>query len=128
MQRCTNKSHKHYQSYGGRGIIVCERWTNFENFYKDMGAKPDKQHTIERVNNDKGYSKNNCVWATQIEQAHNRRIRTDNTSGVPGIYWEKRTRKWQVQICAATKRISLGCYKHFADAISAREKGELIYW
>lgn len=73
-QRCTNKKHHAYKNYGGRGIIICERWlNNFENFYKDMGRKPGKVYSIDRINPDGDYEPNNCRWATPLQQRHNRR-------------------------------------------------------
>lgn len=127
LQRCTNKNSQGYCLYGGRGIKVCKRWFKFENFYSDMGEKPIGL-TLERIDNEKGYLPDNCKWATPLEQSHNRRIRSDNTSGVAGIYWEKRTSKWQVQICIKAKRISLGCFSDIKDAILARISGEKKYW
>ena len=73
-QRCYNLNHPNYKDYGGRGITVCDRWLDsFENFYADMRDRPSAKHTIERKNNDLGYSPDNCKWATRDEQGRNKR-------------------------------------------------------
>ena len=71
-QRCFNKKHPAYKKYGGRGITVCKSWLQFENFYKDIGEKPEKL-SLDRLDNNKGYSKENCRWATSKQQNNNRR-------------------------------------------------------
>ena len=70
VQRCTNKDSPRYKTYGGRGITVCERWLEFENFIRDMGPRPTGQ-SIERVDNDKGYEPTNCIWAEASVQHNN---------------------------------------------------------
>lgn len=71
--RCYNKNHISYERYGGRGIKMCDEWLNdFVCFNKDMGARPSKIHSVERIDVNLGYSKQNCYWATDIEQSKNK--------------------------------------------------------
>lgn len=70
--RCENPRNKNYRTYGARGIGVCAAWRNsFETFLRDMGRRPTEDHSIDRRDNDKGYEKNNCRWATFVEQQQN---------------------------------------------------------
>jgi len=73
IRRCTNPNAQDYPNYGGRGITVCEDWLKLENFCRDMGPRPTRLHSLERSDNDKGYCKENCRWATKKEQNNNRR-------------------------------------------------------
>ena len=74
-QRCSDPRCRSYPRYGGRGITVCERWlgkSGFSNFLADMGEKPSASHSIDRIDNDKGYSPENCRWASNKSQSVNK--------------------------------------------------------
>ena len=72
LQRCYNRNNPAYKNYGSRGIRVCESWLQFNNFFADMGQRPAGM-MLERVNNQQGYSAENCKWATRSEQNNNTR-------------------------------------------------------
>lgn len=71
--RCSNRESSDYPNYGGRGIKVCERWLLFEAFLADMGERPSRRHSIDRINNDGDYGPGNCRWATREQQGNNKR-------------------------------------------------------
>lgn len=74
ISRCTKKNDIAWPRYGGRGIVVCERWRNsYEAFLSDMGRRPTPSHSLDRIDNSLGYWKANCRWATPKQQANNRR-------------------------------------------------------
>lgn len=73
-ERCFNSNDPAYKNYGGRGITMCDRWKDsFENFLEDMGERPGKDYSIDRIDNEQGYSPENCKWATHKEQHRNTR-------------------------------------------------------
>ncbi|MCP1852773.1 MULTISPECIES: hypothetical protein [unclassified Bradyrhizobium] len=73
IRRCTNPNDEKFPDYGGRGISVCDRWSNFANFHEDMGDRPSPHHSLDRIKNDEGYSKSNCRWSTRAIQTRNKR-------------------------------------------------------
>jgi len=83
-QRCQNPKHPRFKDWGARGIRVCDRWQTFSNFFEDMGKKPSKTHSIDRINNDGNYEPTNCRWATKSEQSKNRKYKkwSDLPSGI----------------------------------------------
>ena len=74
IARCYNPNHPQFHYWGGRGIKVCDTWRySFDQFYLDMGDKPNPTYSIDRVDNNKNYDKDNCRWASKSEQVQNRR-------------------------------------------------------
>lgn len=129
--RCKNPKATHYDKYGGRGISVCDRWDikkggSFLNFLEDMGECPDEL-TLERVDNDGNYTKENCKWVKRHINCQNRRIFKNNSSGKSGVKWHKHSRKWLAFISVDKKEIDLGSYFLFTQALTARQIGEIKY-
>ena len=90
--RCSNPNNHAYERYGGRGIGYCARWEQFANFYEDMGDAP-KGHTLERLENNKGYSTENCIWADRSQQGRNKRnnvMLTIDGETLPLVAWAER--------------------------------------
>lgn len=126
--RCNNPRNPEYHNYGGRGIKVCERWESYSNFLEDMGRKPSKQHSIDRINVNGDYNPENCRWTDSITQARNKRLSRKNTSGVSGVHWDKEREKWSARITTNGKIKALGRFVELDEAIKARKKAEEKYW
>jgi hypothetical protein len=96
MSRCRGHGEKWQRDYVERGITVCERWQTFANFFADMGECPPGM-TLDRIDNDLGYSPENCRWADRVTQQNNtRELRSTNKSGVRGVCWDRRAGRWMV--------------------------------
>lgn len=123
-QRCNNPNNVAYRWYGGRGIRICERWRDFKKFVKDVGRKPSRAHTLDRVNSDGNYEPGNVRWSTRTEQSINTRIRSDNKSGQRGVIQYPRTGRWMAYVNFQGKRVHLGFYEKFEDAAKVRLEAE----
>jgi hypothetical protein len=73
LSRCLDPSHRNYKNYGGRGVIVAPEWESYERFLADVGPRPTPKHWLERIDNDGPYAPCNVCWATQTQQARNKR-------------------------------------------------------
>lgn len=106
-QRCLNPSNQKYKNYGGRGIEICNRWMNFENFYKDMGDPPI-DYSIDRIDNDGNYEPSNCKWSTNIEQSNN-----TTTNRVIEFYGLKLTiAQWSRMINISARTLRARLFEH----------------
>lgn len=125
--RCYFKGHASYCDYGGRGIKVCERWLDFQNFYEDMGDCLEGM-SLGRIDNNKDYSPENCRWESTAAQAINKRLRKDNKSGIKGVCLDIQSMKWRTRINFGGQLVELGAFKRKSDAIKARREAEQKYF
>ena len=123
MVRCYNLENKHYQSYGGRGITVCEEWLDIREFIKWSEATfPNTSDVnLNRININGNYSPENCRWATKTEQNINQRMKKSNTSGYVGVHFDKYHNKWVSQISFNCKNVRLGRFLTKEEAVQARD-------
>ena len=123
LQRCTNPNHKAYKDYGARGITVCEEWLDIRNFTEWCNSTYPKLegYTLDRINNDKGYSPENCTWSDKTAQVLNRRIMKNNKSGYVGVYWNNKNNTWRTCIHLNAVRFNLGSFKDKIEAVLARD-------
>lgn len=121
------------KNYGKRGIRVDPLWTvggreGYENFIKDMGARPSKDHSIERVDVDGNYCKENCIWTDDDSlQAYNQRPRKSK-SGIPGVMMSSDGYGYRVTIGKDYIKHYIGYYKDIKDAAKARKQAELDFY
>ena len=125
IRRCTKPHDKSYPFYGGRGITVCEEWLVFENFWRDMGNRPSPDMQIDRVDNEKGYSKDNCRWVSKAENMHNRRTFKNSTSGITGV--RPKRKRWLAELKLNGVKVLSQEFSTIDEAISARKAAERKY-
>lgn len=125
-ERCYNKNKKGFEYHGGRGIVVCDRWlgnNGFKNFCQDLGEKPSKKHSLDRIDNNGNYAPDNCRWANDHQQSGNRR----NNNTTIGVNFDKSRGKWMSKITINKKVINFGRFDNYEDAVKARKDAENLY-
>ena len=123
LQRCTNSIREDYKYYGARGVVVCGEWLNVSNFvaWCDLTYPNIEDATLDRIDNDKGYSPENCTWSDKTTQAINQRRMKNNKSGYVGVIWHIRNKKWGAYIRINKILKQIGSFKTLEDAVQARD-------
>lgn len=121
--RCINPKSSNYKDYGGRGIKVCERWLDINNFIKDMFPSYQEGLSLDRIDVDGDYCLENCRWTTKDIQGQNTRdIMSTNKSGYRGVSWNKKNNKWISSITVNSKKIQVGSFHTALEAAKAYER------
>lgn len=120
-ERCDNPKNMHYARYGGAGISYQETWKEFSNFFEDMGERAEGT-TLDRINPDLGYFKENCRWADKYVQAQNKKIRGR------GIRLHQDKKGWVVTLGVNGEKHYLGYYQDYEEALEVRKEAEIMYY
>lgn len=110
--RCYDPGCGSYLRYGAKGIGVCDEWReSFTAFYKEMGPRPTREHSIDRIDNSRGYEPGNCKWSTPYEQSMNRSNSSEFQSRHRYVSWNKRKKMWKASVCLGKgERVYLGYF------------------
>lgn len=129
-QRCNNPKNNAYNKYGGRGIKICKEWQDSFNSFQEWAQANGYADnlSLDRTNNDKGYSPENCAWVDNTTQNRNQGVRTPTISGVRGVTLYKPTQEWLARIHVNYKAIHLGYFSEIKKAVQARREAENFYW
>lgn len=131
IDRCENPENSSYENYGGRGIKVDPIWRGLESFLSNMPEGYTDNMTIERIDTNKDYSPDNCCWVLKEDQSRNRTKYKTNKSGVPGVYYDKRSQSWVATWCvdgvAKSKRYAVRKYgDEVAFEMATKTRAEMI--
>lgn len=123
LARCHNPAAEGYENYGGRGISVCPAWHHFVNFANDMHPKPYRSATIDRIDNNQGYSPDNCAWSSRSDQCVNRRTFKSNTTGRRGVVAIGETAvRFEARFDYEGVRYRIGRFDSVIEAAAARSE------
>lgn len=117
QNRCYDTKNTGFKYYGGKGVVVCDRWMDYEkgfwNFVEDMGERPSPTHRLDRIDNMGIYEPSNCRWASRAEQASNK----SNNNKVVGVYWNKGCGRWFGKINRNGKKLFDKGFDSYEDAV-----------
>jgi hypothetical protein len=124
IARCNSPQNKNYKLYGARGITVCNEWSDIATFvaWAEATHPNIEGYTLDRIDNDKGYSPENCRWADATTQCVNQRIKKNNTSGYVGVAWNPNNKNWRAFIDLHKVRVNIGSFKQKEEAVQSRDK------
>ena len=120
--RCNNPKNSSYINYGGRGITVCDEWLSATSFIDWCEGTYIEGMTLDRIDNDKGYSPENCRWTTRTIQSINQRVGKNNKSGYVGVSWNKVRGMWTIRVKVNTKYVWLGDFEDLMEAVILRDQ------
>lgn len=126
-RRCRPDLAEDFPYHAGKGITYDPRWEIFENFLDDMGEAPEGL-TLDRINPNGNYQKDNCRWADNSLQGYNKGFDPNNTSGKTGVSFYTNQKKWSAEIHVKGEHIRLGMFDDFNDAVKARKDAEMKYY
>jgi hypothetical protein len=123
-QRCYNPKCRIYWRYGGSGIKMANEWLNSPEIFMKWALTHGYNDTlsIDRIDPSKGYTPDNCRWATIVEQNTHLRQRVSEASGIRGVSWSKKERKWICTVSVNNKTFRIGCFKNKIEAAKARNE------
>lgn len=123
IHRCNNPKNKDYIHYGGRGITVCEEWLDVTIFiaWAEATHPNIEGYSLDRIDNDLGYSPENCRWADKTTQNTNQRMKKSNTSGFVGVHWDIGNNKYVARITVLGNKVHIGSFLTKIEAVLARD-------
>lgn len=134
IYRCTHVNASHFEHYGGRGIDVCPEWKDSFEAFAEWSIRNGYSQgmEIDRINNNLGYSPDNCRWIDHKTNSRNRGARRNSRSGHAGVVWRPSKTggggTWRAGIMVNGKQINIGTYQSLDEAIAARKAAEMKYW